>query len=145
MCSDGAVVVHAEDIRVLGELFQHAVRQVEHLAVDEGQRPVERVLLELSGELRARVECHDDARSQGRIATVGTLGEHIVKLVVLDEGSRSASRFLRRLALVRFGGSRADRQTGDAEDDQSTKRSLGTPDRLTSRLTNPDVFHRAHQ
>ena len=75
------VVVHVEHVRMRRQLLQRAVRQLEHLSVDEAQQAVLfRVVLELVGQLCARVERHDHCRKIRCRRVVGTLGQLAIEL-----------------------------------------------------------------
>jgi len=80
--------------------LQHAVGQVEHLAVDEVERAALGEALELAGQLRAGGQRDDDARRLQRIAARRALGDLIVELVILDAFASDAGLFPLALANV---------------------------------------------
>ncbi len=92
--------MNAEHIRVLRELLQDVVRQIEDGTVDDVQLVGPGELLELGRQLRSRNERHDDAGLVKRIAFAGTLGDLIVHLVVLDVEAGGAGGLMGSLAMM---------------------------------------------
>src|SRR5579862_5657960 len=119
----------AENVRMCGELLEHAVRKIEHDAVNEVERPGTRVLLELRRKVLTRQQRHDDAVCLA-VALVRALRDFVVELVTLDVEPGNARGRLRCRMSVGSGRHRVCRHTSGEQ--HRDERPFGSPDGFPS-------------